>query len=171
MDKSELQQWLQESYQKWNALLDQVGEARMDEPGVAGHWSMKDTITHLTGWHQNVVTQLQAALRGEPVPPTPWPATLQNDDDINAWFYERNHGRSVREILADNQQLFQRLIAVVADLPADTRVEIVRLEDGREFYLPWVGDQRFNVGEIFYHFRDDHEQGIRDWLGQHDEQT
>ena len=87
------QNWLHESYEKWEAFLDQFGTARMDEPGVAGHWSMKDIIVHLTGWDQYVVARVQAARRGEPEPPPPWPADLQNDDEINAWLYERNHGR------------------------------------------------------------------------------
>jgi len=92
MDKSELQNWLHESYEEWEAFLDQVGTARMDEPGVAGHWSMKDIIVHLTAWDRYVVARLQAARRGEPEPPPPWPADLQNDDEINAWLYERTLG-------------------------------------------------------------------------------
>src|SRR5437763_1756840 len=120
MDKSELENWVHESYREWEAFLDQFGTERMDEPGVAGHWSMKDIIGHLTGWHQNIVARLQAALRGEPEPPTPWPADLQNDDDkLNAWFYERYHGRSVNEVLDETRALFQQLFTALAALPAD----------------------------------------------------
>ncbi|MEA2510954.1 MAG: hypothetical protein QOJ59_441 [Thermomicrobiales bacterium] len=32
----------------WEALLDDVGEARMDEPGVQGTWSVKEIAAHLT---------------------------------------------------------------------------------------------------------------------------
>src|SRR6266498_2737739 len=39
--KSELLKWLQEEYRQWEALLDQIGPARMDQPGVNGDWSMK----------------------------------------------------------------------------------------------------------------------------------
>ena len=167
MDKSELQNWVHESYGKWEVFLDQFGTERMDEPGVAGPWSMKDIVAHLTGWSAwNVITRLQATLRGEPEPTPPWPADLQNDDEINAWLYERSHERSVNEILADTQALFQQLFTILADLPADTRVETIRMPDGREFYLLWVGDSRFPICEFFDHFRDDHEQGIRSWLAQ-----
>ena len=73
MDKSELQNWVHESYRKWEVFLDQFGTERMDEPGVAGHWSMKDIVAHLTGWSAwNVITGLQATLRGEPEPTPPW---------------------------------------------------------------------------------------------------
>jgi hypothetical protein len=36
MQKSEFLHWLQEEYQQWEALLDQIGEARMDQGGVNG---------------------------------------------------------------------------------------------------------------------------------------
>ena len=73
MTKAELLKWLQDEYRQWEALLDQIGPARMDQPGVNGHWSMKDIAAHLTGWQRRVVANLQAAQRGEPEPPPPWP--------------------------------------------------------------------------------------------------
>ncbi len=169
MDQAEFQNWLHESYDKWEAFLDEIGIARMDESGVAGHWSVKDIIVHLTGWDQYVVARLQAALRGEPEPPPPWPANLQNDDEINAWLYERNHDRSVNAILADTQALFQQIFATLADFPADTRVETIHTSDGREFYRLWIGDQRFSICEFFEHFRDDHEPQMRAWLAQQEQ--
>src|SRR5512141_107518 len=113
MKKSELLHWLQEQYQEWEAFLDQIGTARMDQPGVNGDWSMKDIVAHLTGWNRWLVMRLQAAQRGEPEPAPPWPARLETEDEINAWMYESNRGRSQREILDDTHQVFQQLIAVI----------------------------------------------------------
>ena len=109
MKKSELLHGLQEEYQQWQALLDQIGPARMDQGGVTGHWSIKDIVAHLTGYHHRTVARLQAAQRSEPDPPPPWPAHLQTDDEINAWIYESNHGRSVREVLSESHHVFQQL--------------------------------------------------------------
>ena len=122
----------------------------------------------ITLQNRYVVARLQAARRGEPEPPPPWPADLHNDDEINAWLYERHHGRSVNDILADTRALFQQIFTIVADLPADTRVETIRTSDGREFHLVWIGEKRFPICEFFDHFRDDHEQGIRAWLAHQD---
>lgn len=169
MDKAELQNWVQESYRKWESFIDQVGSARMEISGVAGYWSVKDIIAHLTDWHQHVIARFKAALRGEAEPPTPWPAEYQDDDAVNQWIYERNHTRSADEIVNDTRALFQELLSILADLPADTRVETVRVPDGREFYLVWVGDKRYPVCEFFDHFRDDHEQEIREWLTQQEQ--
>ena len=157
MNKSELLNWLQEEYQKWEAFLDQIGEAPMDQPGVAGDWSMKDIVAHLTGWNRWLVVRLQAAQRGEPEPLPPWPANVQTEDEINAWIYESNRGRSLREVLVEMHQVHQQLLTVIESLPDDVRIE-------PEWRLVWLGDQRFPVGEFFDHFHDDHEPDIRAWL-------
>src|SRR5512139_1144013 len=107
MDKDELDAGLKEEYQTWQALLDQIGLEHMDQPGVTGHWSIKDIVAHLTGWRRRTVARLQAAGRGDPEPSPPWPAHLQTDDDINAWIYDANHERSVEDALSESQQVFE----------------------------------------------------------------
>jgi hypothetical protein len=163
MQKSELLHWLQEEYQQWQAFLDQIGPARMDQPGVNGDWSIKDIIAHLTGWQSRLIARLQTAQRGEPEPPPPWPAHLQTDDEVNAWIYESNHGRSVGEVLDEAQHGFQQFLAVIEGLPDDIVIEpayrIVRL-----------GGQRFSTSEFFDHFHDDHEVDMRAWLAQVEKQ-
>jgi len=157
MKKSELLNWMQEEYQKWEAFLDQIGPARMDQPGVNGDWSMKDIVAHLTGWNRWLVARLQAAGRSEPEPPPPWPAYLQTDDEINAWIYESNQGCSVRAVLDESHQVFQQLLAVIEGLPNEVLIE-------QEWHLVWLDDKRFPAGEFFDHFHDDHEPDIRAWL-------
>jgi len=157
MKKSELLNWLREEYRQWEALLDQIGPARMDQPGVNGDWSMKDMVAHQYSWLPRLISRIQAAQRGEAEPPPPWPAHLQTDDEINAWIYESNHGRAVQEVLDDSHQVFQQLLAVVEGLPDDTRID-------EEWHLVWLNGQRFPVGEFFDHFHDDHESDVRAWL-------
>lgn len=164
MDKSELLDWLQEKYQKWEAFLDLIGEARMEQPGVAGDWSMKDIVAHLIGWNRWLVIRLQAAQRGEVKPPSPWPAHVQSEDEINAWIYESNRGRSLGEVLDEMHQVHQQLLTFVEGLPDDVRIE-------RDWRVVWLGDQRFPAGEFFDHFHDDHEPDIRDWLARQGDST
>ena len=157
MNKSELLQWLQEEYQRWEALLEQIDPTHMDQPGVSGHWSMKDIVAHLTGWQPWLISRIQAAQRGEVEPLPPWPAEMQTDDDINAWIYESYHKSSVQEVLDETYQVHQQLLAVIESLPDDVRIE-------EEWHLVWLGDQRFPAGEFFDHFRDDHAPDVRAWL-------
>src|ERR671922_1394841 len=137
MKKSELLNWLQEEYRQWQALLDQIGPARMDQPGVAGPWSIKDIVVHLTGWRRRTVARLQAAQRGQPEPPPPWPANLQTDDEINAWIYQSRQGHSVREVLDESHQVFQQLVAAIEGLPEEVLANAHR--------LPWMEGQPFNA--------------------------
>ena len=163
MNKSDLLSWLNQRIQNWEALVIQIGQSRMDQPGVNGDWSMKDMAAHLTGWNRRLAASLQAAHRGEPEPPPPWPAHLQTDDEINAWIYESNHVRSVRQVLDETDQVFQQILTVVKELPEDVQIEIVH-QGERTFYFVILDDQRHHPGEFFDHFIDDHEQDVRAWL-------
>lgn len=170
MNKAELLRGLQEEYQNWRAFLGQIDTARMDQPGVASVWSIKDIVAHLMGWQRKLTDRLLAAQRGEPEPPTPWPAHLQAEDDINAWLYEANRSRSAREILDESHQVFQQFFATLAALPEDVQIDTEH-QRGRDFYLVRLDDQRFLAGEFFDHFHDDHEPDIRAWLARVGEQN
>ncbi|MEZ4645397.1 MAG: ClbS/DfsB family four-helix bundle protein [Chloroflexota bacterium] len=159
MTKSELLSWLQEESRQWETLLEQIGLERMEQPGVAANWSIKDIVAHLNGWQVRLIARIQAALRGEPEPSTPWPAHLQTDDEVNAWIYESNRARSVREILDDTERLFQQLLAAITGLPDDVRIDAAH-------HVIWLGEKRFSASEFFDHFHDDHEADIRAWLAQ-----
>src|SRR6266508_3921739 len=161
MKKSELRNWLQEEYQQWEVFLDQIEPTRMDQPGVNGDWSMKDIVAHLSGWNRWLVARLQAAQRNEPEPPPHWPAHLQTEDEINAWIYESNRGRSVREVLDETHQVYQQLLAVIEGLPDEVLIDPVR-------HLPWLDGQPFSAGEFFAHFHEEHEPDMRAWLARQD---
>ncbi|MEZ4590764.1 MAG: ClbS/DfsB family four-helix bundle protein [Chloroflexota bacterium] len=163
MTLHELIDWLKEEQRQFQALLDEIGPARMTLPGVAAHWSMKDLLAHLNGWHPTLIAPLQAALRGEPKPPPPWPASLKTDAEINAWIEEQNRERPLSEILAETQHHFQQLLACLQALPDDTPVVEKAYEDGVYHYFQ-IGDERFIPGEFFHHFHDDHEADVRRWL-------
>jgi len=169
MNKSELLNWLQEECRQWETLLEQIGLERMDQPGVNGDWSMKDIVAHQIGWLPKLINAIQAAQRGEPEPPPPWPADLQTDDEINAWIYESYRRHSVRDVLDESHHKLQELLAVVEGLPAEVRIEEVQLN--HIFYVIWLGDQRFPLGEFFDHFHDDHEPDVRAWLARIESQS
>lgn len=169
MKKSDLVAWLLAETRQWDAFLVQIGPARLEQPGVNGAWSVKDIVAHLTGWQRNVVAQMRAASRNEPEPPTPWPAQLPSEDEINAWIYESNRNRSAREVLDDMHQVLEQLLAVIESLPDDVRIEIITTPV-RDFYVVWLGDKRFPPGEFFYHFHDDHEPDIHAWLAREEKQ-
>ncbi len=164
MNKAELLIWLREEHRKWEDFLDRIDLAYMDQSGVVGHWSMKDLVAHLTSWNSRFVVRLVAAINNEPEPPPPWPEHLQDQDEINAWLYEASRGLSLHEIRKESDRVFQQLFTLVKDLPADIRIETVQTSPEREYYLVWLGNERYLVGEFFDHYRDDHASDVQAWL-------
>jgi hypothetical protein len=156
MNKAELLNQLQEENKGWEALLAQIGEARMDQPGVTELWSVKDVVAHLTGWRRRTVARLQAARRGEPEPAMAWPAQLQSDDEINAWLYEASRARPVRDVLSDARAVFQQLAAAL-DTFSDEE-----LADTRRF--PWMEGKALSAAAFFAHYHEEHEADLRAWL-------
>lgn len=165
MNKSELLQWLHTEHQHWEALLERIQPARMEQVGVNRLWSMKDLIAHLIPDAVRSIAELQAAQRNEPQPPPPWPAQFKDDDEINAWLYELYHERSVRQILDEADQVLEQLFAIVAELPEEVEIEAVR-QGKRQLYLVHLGGQRIQPGYFFDHFHDDHEEDVLAWLSQ-----
>ncbi|MCB0214619.1 MAG: ClbS/DfsB family four-helix bundle protein [Anaerolineae bacterium] len=163
LNKTNLLNELQAEYQNWQALLDQIGPARMDWPGVAGDWSIKDVIAHITGWRRRTVGRLQALQQGQPEPPPPWPTDLQTDDEINGWIYQSRRDYSVSQVLDESHQVFQQLLAAIDSLPAAVLAQAHR--------LPWMAGHPFNAAEFFAHFHDEHEADMRTWLARVENQS
>lgn len=162
MTKTELADWLKDEEREWEVLLDRIGRAGMEQPGVNGGWSMKDLLAHLTGWHRWQLARFQAAARHEPQPAPIWPVEFQSDDEINAWIHEAYRRRSLAEVLEETQQVFQQMRSVLEGLPDDVKIETIE----PAYYLVWLDGQRYQPGEFFDHYRDDHQSDVLAWREQ-----
>jgi hypothetical protein len=149
-------QQLNSEYEAWETLLAEIGEDRMEEPGVAGEWSIKDVVAHLTAWRRRTVGRLEAAARGQPEPAHEWPADLRDDDEINAWFHARDRDKSVPEVLSEARRVFQQLVSAVEKLPEDVLDHPER--------LPWLQGTPVSGAAFFVHFHDEHEADMRAFL-------
>lgn len=140
----------------WRALVDEVGRDRMDEPGPMGEWTFKELTSHLAGWRQRRIAELEAVAAGTPRPPDPWPAGLGDDDRINDWIRERDRYRSLEDVLADYDKSFERLAAAIEALP-----EAVSSDPG---FFPWSDGVPIAEGDFTGHLHDEHLPDIRAWL-------
>ena len=140
-------------------LVNSVDRARMTEPGVAGEWSVKDIVAHLTIWHQDHVLCLDAAVKEIPAPDPPWPLEITETDDINDWIFAQSRERMLGDVLKENKQVFEALMGIVKAFPADIQIE--RIE---EYRVVQFGGQQFSVGYFFDHLHEDHEAEIQEWL-------
>lgn len=148
----------------WEALLAEVGEARMEQPGAEGDWTFRDVVAHLNAWRDLTLSRLEAARRGEQ-PQLPWPAGMSEEivdgvdgvDEINRWMGERDRDRSVSEVLADSREQFQRLRAAVGALSPEEL-----FEPGRFAWLDGLPLSAVLDG-AFEHL-EEHQTTTREWL-------
>ena len=162
ISKKQLLAEMQSEQAVWLALLNEIGEENMTQPEVAGGWSIKDIVAHLTGWRKRTVLRLRAALDPTIDRTPPWPAELgeldENDDvdGINAWIYQTNRDRPLADVLNDSHEVFQQLVEACDALSDE------QLNDSQRF--PWLEGERLTGAFLFGHFHEEHEPDMRAWL-------
>jgi hypothetical protein len=142
--------------QVWRDLVAEVGRDRMLEPGPMGDWTFKDMAAHLAAWRNARIPMIEAIGRGEPIPPPPWPAELDDDDPINAWFRERDRDKPLDDVIADYDASFERLAAAIEALP-----DAVAHDPSA---LPWAGGTSAVDIDFTDHLHDEHLPDVRRWL-------
>lgn len=159
ISKKQLLAELQSEQAAWLALLDEIGEENMTQPEVAGGWSIKDIVAHITGWRRRTVNRFRAALDPSTDMIALWPAELHEDDEvdeINAWIYKVNRDRPLADVLNDSHEVFQQLVAEVSAL-SDEQLNAPQR-------LPWFEGERLTGAFLFGHFHEEHEPDMRAWL-------
>jgi hypothetical protein len=162
LSKTQLLTELRNEQAAWEALLDEIGEAHMTQPEVAGGWSIKDIVAHLTGWRRRTVLRFRAAHDPTIDMTPPWPAELVDlnedvdVDEVNAWIYETNRDRPLADVLNDSREVFQQLVEAIGALTDE------QLNDPQRF--PWLGSERLTGAFLFGHFHQEHEPDMRAWL-------
>jgi hypothetical protein len=144
----------------WEALVAEIGPDRLDDPAFAGGWSFRDITAHLMSWRQYGIARLEAAAKGEPEPPAPWPSELQEDDEINAWFSERDRNIPTSEVMKTASNSYVRLRDAVSALPdaALTDPNWFSWTEGKPLGA-WFLNRSY-----FGHLHEEHEPDIRAWL-------
>ena len=128
MDKQAILNSIQDSYAAFEAGLASLEAGQMTEPVLAGGWSVKDTLAHLSIWHRRALDVLDPV---EPPRVPGIPASGIEDTDINQFndrFYEEQKDQPLDEALASFRESYRQLLAVVermteADLMSPLRDE------------------------------------------------
>ncbi len=121
-----------------------------------GDWSFRELAGHLAGWRDCRCAQLEAAARGGPDAPPPWPARLEDLDEINDWIRDRDRDRPTDDLIAAYDASFERLASAIEALPE-------RLFDDPAAF-PWTGGIALRDADFTEHLREEHEPQVRAWL-------
>jgi uncharacterized damage-inducible protein DinB len=98
---------IQHARNKWNALIEPIDKSNMTLPGVAGAWSLKDIIAHIT-WHERqMVGLIQAhALVGSDLWNLP-------TDERNAAIYDEVKDLPLEQVLEESAKVYEQLVEVL----------------------------------------------------------
>lgn len=163
--KAELLRTLDEGRKTWEETLAQVGEGRMEAPGVVGDWSVKDLVAHVNFWERWVGGQISTGVEGQEstilgpfATEIPAEAKDWDTDQLNAWAYEQNRRRPLAEVVMEEQQTYRRLYTLLRSM----RDEDI-FATGR---YPWTRENAvvdYVAGNTYEHWPE-HVQSIQEWL-------
>ena len=153
MDKIRFLDTLLAERAEWDRVLSQIDEARMAVPRVAGEWSVKDVVAHVTWFEREMVGVLTAyALVGSDLWDLP-------GDERNRVIFEQNRQRPLEDVLTEARQVFDQLLAAVRPLSDEDLVDPGRFRDMPADWVPW----QILAGNTYEHYRD-HLPALRAWL-------
>jgi hypothetical protein len=141
----------------WDATVARVPAARMTEPGVAGPWSVKDIITHLTYYERWVADRLHEALRGE----TYQAGELDRlpFDERNSRIFQQRRDLPLAEALGESHAAFERLVAAVEAHAESYLIEPQQIPGAPQPVIIW----QFLRSEVYDHYGQ-HAPAIMEWL-------
>ena len=148
--------------EQWEGLLAELDDAQMVRPGVAGDWSAKDVIAHVTAYERGLVEWLEAAARGESL--TFADLDHPDLDHRNTLLYARNQGRPLDDVLLESNRIFERLMELVESLSEEELTDPARSD--------WYVRPRWKESRPLWeciaddsvrHYRQ-HVPGIQAWL-------
>ncbi len=121
-DKSEMLALLQQEFDRWEELLNNLSEPQITAPDFIGNWSIKDIVAHLMAWQARSIARLEAA-RMDKDPDFPrWPVEVDPDllddpDQTNAWIQKTYRDASWPEIHRAWIAGFQRFLQLAQAIP------------------------------------------------------
>ncbi len=152
MDKKAFLEKLQRERANWEELLKGIDARRMEQPGAAGNWSVKDIIAHVT-WHEK---EMLGVLRTKALAGSEW--WNLPTDQRNEKIYEQNRGRSLEDVLQESHKAYGDLLAAFEAASEVDFLEAGRYRDMPQDWIPW---------EIFaqntYEHYQQHEPSLAAW--------
>jgi hypothetical protein len=116
MDRQRLLRHLDKAWAAIKGSYAGLSDAQMTEPGVTGHWSVKDILAHVTTWEEEALKYLPLILKGGRPPRY---RTYGGIDAFNAQMTEEKRGLSLSDVLGQLEETHRRLIDYVQSAPEE----------------------------------------------------
>ena len=117
MNRQQLLKQLDKAWTAFQASYAGLSDEQLTEPGVTGHWSVKDLIAHVTWWEEEALKHLPLILTGGR--PPRYSVQYGGIDAFNAQMTEQKRGLSLSDVLRQMDATHRRLVAYVQNVPEE----------------------------------------------------
>src|SRR5688572_6882790 len=117
MDRQQLLKQLDTVWAAFKESHAGLSDAQLTEPGVTGHWSVKEIIAHVTWWEEEALKHLPLIIQGGR--PPRYSAKYGGIDAFNALMTEQKQYLALSEVLRQQDETHRRLIAYIQSVPED----------------------------------------------------
>jgi uncharacterized protein (TIGR03083 family) len=117
MRRARLLDRLDSAWHEFRESFADLADARMTEPGVAGDWSVKDVIAHVTWWEEEALKHLPLIIAGGRSPR--YSVVYGGIDAFNALKAGETRDRSLAEVLTEAEATHRRLIDFLERAPGE----------------------------------------------------
>ncbi|HEX5167052.1 MAG TPA: maleylpyruvate isomerase N-terminal domain-containing protein [Thermomicrobiales bacterium] len=166
MDKANVLARVESARAAFDRQLVEVGETRMEQPGVMGDWSVKDLLAHIMAYDRWTAAQLNAAREGREatsleafgVAELPPGADSDDLDTRNAALRDYYRDAPLADIIAGAEHAFGLLVAAIQELDQS------QLDDPG--FLGWGEDLTTTdcIAIQSWDHYEDHEPQLRAWI-------
>ncbi len=143
--KSEMLNQIRAGWQALQSLLDSVPKDKMEDAGVAGGWSVKDVMGHITTWEEIATDRVQRIVAGQEVV-----RPYSDLDTYNNQEADKKRKLSLDTVRQQFLQVHQKLLSLVDGLPV-------------EYFLPDSKPGPVITGETYKHYAK-HSEDVKRWL-------
>ena len=99
MDRQQLLKQLDTVWAAFKESHAGLSDSQLTEPGVTGHWSVKDIIAHVTWWEEEALKHLPLIIQGGR--PPRYSIQYGGIDAFNAQMTEQTRGLSLSDVQGD----------------------------------------------------------------------
>ena len=112
--KAEVLELIRNAHDELEQAIGPMTDEQISAPTGDSVWSIKDHLAHITAWERVLLRShiegqpyAQAVEGNEPLP------QFNTVDEINDWFYQQSKDKSLADVRANFQNMYQDVIATI----------------------------------------------------------
>lgn len=162
VDKAQLLSWIATEHDLLEGVLARLNAEQMEEPALAGGWSAKDTLAHITAWEGRLLKALRAKAEGDvtQIQQLSLESESEPTDDVNERWYMESKETPLPDVRRDFNRSYEEVLRELEAVP-----EAGLLEPGRAEWFNAEPLRKLVADNTFEHYRE-HREALERWLAE-----